>query len=54
MQSSGVGPAGRHTRKRVIVLYRDELDYRYLDGWSFGGGTVRMRRHHHRVCKVVD
>ena len=24
------------------------------DGWSFGGGTVLMRRHHHRISKDVD
>ena len=25
-----------------------------LDDWSFGGGTVLMRRHHHRVSKDID
>lgn len=25
-----------------------------LDDWSFGGGTVLMRRHHHRFSKDVD
>jgi len=25
-----------------------------LDDWSFGGGTVLMRRHHHRLSKDVD
>jgi len=25
-----------------------------FDGWSFGGGTVLMRRYHHRVSKDVD
>ena len=24
------------------------------DGWSFGGGTVLMRRHRHRISKDVD
>ena len=25
-----------------------------LEGWSFGGGTVLMRRHHHRFSKDID
>lgn len=25
-----------------------------LDNWSFGGGTVLMRRHHHRFSKDID
>lgn len=25
-----------------------------IEGWSFGGGTVLMRRHHHRFSKDVD
>lgn len=25
-----------------------------LEDWSFGGGTVLMRRHHHRFSKDVD
>lgn len=25
-----------------------------LDDWSFGGGTVLMRRHHHRFSKDID
>lgn len=25
-----------------------------LEDWSFGGGTVLMRRHHHRVSKDID
>lgn len=25
-----------------------------LDDWSFGGGTVLMRRHHHRISKDID
>jgi len=25
-----------------------------LEGWSFGGGTVLMRRHHHRLSKDID
>lgn len=25
-----------------------------LDDWSFGGGTVLMRRHHHRLSKDID
>lgn len=25
-----------------------------LDDWSFGGGTVLMRRYHHRLSKDVD
>lgn len=25
-----------------------------LDEWSFGGGTVLMRRHHHRFSKDID
>ena len=25
-----------------------------FDGWSFGGGTVLMRRYRHRVSKDVD
>ena len=25
-----------------------------LNDWSFGGGTVLMRRHHHRVSKDID
>jgi len=25
-----------------------------LDAWSFGGGTVLMRRHHHRFSKDID
>lgn len=25
-----------------------------LTGWSFGGGTVLMRRHRHRFSKDVD
>lgn len=25
-----------------------------LDHWSFGGGTVLMRRHHHRFSKDID
>ena len=25
-----------------------------VDTWSFGGGTVLMRRHHHRLSKDVD
>jgi hypothetical protein len=27
---------------------------RPLDNWSFGGGTVLMRRHHHRFSKDID
>ncbi len=34
MPSSGVGQPERHTQKRVIALFRDELGYRYLDDWS--------------------
>ena len=25
-----------------------------LDDWTFGGGTVLMRRHHHRLSKDID
>jgi len=25
-----------------------------VEGWSFGGGTVLMRRHHHRYSKDID
>jgi hypothetical protein len=25
-----------------------------LNDWSFGGGTVLMRRHHHRFSKDID
>ena len=25
-----------------------------LTNWSFGGGTVLMRRHHHRFSKDID
>lgn len=25
-----------------------------LENWSFGGGTVLMRRHHHRLSKDID
>lgn len=25
-----------------------------LEDWSFGGGTVLMRRHHHRISKDID
>lgn len=25
-----------------------------IEGWSFGGGTVLMRRHHHRFSKDID
>ena len=25
-----------------------------LEDWSFGGGTVLMRRHHHRLSKDID
>lgn len=25
-----------------------------LEDWSFGGGTVLMRRHHHRFSKDID
>jgi hypothetical protein len=25
-----------------------------IEGWSFGGGTVLMRRHHHRLSKDID
>ena len=25
-----------------------------LQDWSFGGGTVLMRRHHHRFSKDID
>jgi hypothetical protein len=41
--------------KRALLLIdsaRDSGDT--LDSWSFGGGTVLMRRHHHRFSKDID
>lgn len=31
---NGVGQPERTTQNRVIALFRDELDYRYLGDWT--------------------
>lgn len=41
--------------QRALTLI-DSVSYAgiTLEDWSFGGGTVLMRRHHHRVSKDID
>lgn len=41
--------------QRALILIDSVLDAGItLSDWSFGGGTVLMRRHHHRLSKDVD
>lgn len=41
--------------QRALVLIDEARDSGApLDDWSFGGGTVLMRRHHHRFSKDID
>jgi predicted nucleotidyltransferase component of viral defense system len=41
--------------KRALVLIEDARKNGLpVDEWTFGGGTVLMRRHHHRLSKDVD
>jgi type I restriction enzyme R subunit len=34
MQSNTIGKPERATQNRIITLFRDELDYRYLGDWT--------------------
>ncbi len=41
--------------QRALLLIDSARDSgAVLDNWSFGGGTVLMRRHHHRFSKDID
>jgi hypothetical protein len=41
--------------QRALVLIDDARGRGIpVDSWSFGGGTVLMRRHHHRLSKDID
>ena len=35
-----VGQSERATQNRVIALFRDELGYRYLGGWTDRDGNI--------------
>jgi type I restriction enzyme R subunit len=37
-----VGQAERHTQSRLIALFRDELGYCYLDGWTEREGNSNI------------
>ncbi|NTW84475.1 MAG: type I restriction endonuclease subunit R, partial [Chlorobiaceae bacterium] len=39
---NGVGQAERETQNRVIALFRDELDYRYLEDWTDREGNSNI------------
>ncbi len=40
--------------QRALELIDDAKHRAPLDDWSFGGGTVLMRRHQHRFSKDID
>jgi type I restriction enzyme, R subunit len=39
---SNIGQPERATQKRVIALFRDELDYRYLGDWTDRNGNSNI------------
>ena len=41
---STIGQPERASQNRVISLFRDELDYRYLGDWTDRDGADRIRR----------
>jgi hypothetical protein len=41
----------RHALELIEDARRQQIP---VDRWTFGGGTVLMRRHHHRLSKDVD
>jgi hypothetical protein len=41
--------------QRALVLIDDARERGLpVDEWTFGGGTVLMRRHRHRLSKDID
>jgi len=40
--------------RALKIIDSAELAGVVIEGWSFGGGTVLMRRHHHRLSKDID
>jgi hypothetical protein len=41
-------------RRALVLIDSTRAAGITLHNWSFGGGTVLMRRHHHRLSKDVD
>lgn len=41
---NGIGQPERATQNRVITLFRDELRYRYLGGWSDREGNSNVEK----------
>ena len=41
-------------RRALEIIDSTTLAGVAVEGWSFGGGTVLMRRHHHRFSKDID
>jgi type I restriction enzyme R subunit len=49
---SGIGQPERATQNRVVALFRDELDYRYLGDWSDRAGNSNIDDGLLRVCEI--
>jgi hypothetical protein len=41
-------------QRALVLIDSTSASGKALTGWSFGGGTVLMRRYHHRFSKDID
>ena len=41
-------------QRALVLIDSTSASGKALTGWSFGGGTVLMRRYHHRFSRDID